>query len=349
MPPTTEDGLAADKALDAKLDAFYESEVAETAAPEAPAAPETAADTATEPETAAVEPETPVKPPSEAATDDPDVAAVLQKYGGDPNKALRALVDAQSLIGRQGQELGDLRREFEQQIAAIQQQNEQRHVASQAPGAVETLLDQGNFHAAAEYARQAGNTVLYNHVMGQWAADPEQAYGAINYATAVATMQTEAKLEQLVEQRLSGIQEATQPLIAGQAQQNFERDFAVFAQDKTDINNVAPEMLRVAQENEAVVSSLLGNEDPAVRQQAFQFLYTTARGRIGDTLTQAAHEADTAAQEAAAAAKTAATVGSASTASQAKPMSKVDQAKAEFREILFDDRTSIQKGLVRGT
>lgn len=43
----------------------------------------------------------------------PETELLLDKYGGDLNKALQALNESQSLIGRQGNELGDIRRELE--------------------------------------------------------------------------------------------------------------------------------------------------------------------------------------------------------------------------------------------
>jgi hypothetical protein len=79
------------------------------------------------PESPALSPAAPVAPPEEppgqAAVEpepvepgvDPAVAAFLEQHGGDQQAALEALVrerdNAQSLIGRQGNELGDLRQE----------------------------------------------------------------------------------------------------------------------------------------------------------------------------------------------------------------------------------------------
>ncbi len=41
--------------------------------------------------------------------EDPEVAAYLERYQGDPDKALKAAVEASKLIGRQGNELGEAR------------------------------------------------------------------------------------------------------------------------------------------------------------------------------------------------------------------------------------------------
>jgi len=59
--------------------------------------------------------------------DDDTQSLIDQKYGGDVSKALSALKDSQSLIGRQGNELGELRRELQ----AFQQEMRQQVVQAQ--------------------------------------------------------------------------------------------------------------------------------------------------------------------------------------------------------------------------
>ena len=44
----------------------------------------------------------------------PETEEYLAKYDGDLTKALNAAANAQSLIGRQGNELGDVRRELQE-------------------------------------------------------------------------------------------------------------------------------------------------------------------------------------------------------------------------------------------
>lgn len=52
---------------------------------------------------------------------EPEVLSILEKYDGDLNKALRALNESQSMIGRQGNELGDLRQQLTELAGLIQQ------------------------------------------------------------------------------------------------------------------------------------------------------------------------------------------------------------------------------------
>lgn len=346
MPPTTEDGLEAEKRLDDKLAAFYAEETGQNTAQPAVEEEVPAVEEAVEPETA----EEPAAETTEAAApDDPDVASYLAKYGGDTGKALRAAVEAQQLIGRQGQEIGELRRAFDEQIQQIQAQVQQTQYATRAPDAVERLVEQGNYHAAAEYARQAQDAGLYQHVLSHWLADPDQQFAGVNYHTTLVAQAQTQQVEQLIDQRLAGVTATTGELAEERQRTTFERDFRTFSQGKDDIASVTPEMLRVAQEYENVVSPLLASPDPQTRQQAFEFLYTQARGRVGDTLAKAAQEAAAGQQQAAREAKQKATVGSPSTQSQATTPTPVDAFKAEFRKVLFDDPTSIQKGLTRDT
>jgi hypothetical protein len=52
--------------------------------------------------------------------DDETQTLIDTKYGGDVNKALTALRESQSLIGRQGTELGDLRKQMEELAALVE-------------------------------------------------------------------------------------------------------------------------------------------------------------------------------------------------------------------------------------
>lgn len=53
--------------------------------------------------------------------EDPEIAAYLEKFGGDPDKALQAAVEAQRLLGKQGNELGDLRQTVAKLEGAVEQ------------------------------------------------------------------------------------------------------------------------------------------------------------------------------------------------------------------------------------
>jgi len=97
------------------------AEVEEEVAPEDSAEEEIPADVGIEPEEESQEPAPDAEAEEEIFLDlTPETEAYLAKYGGDLNKALKAAHDAQSLIGRQGNELGDVRSELQALRAEIQ-------------------------------------------------------------------------------------------------------------------------------------------------------------------------------------------------------------------------------------
>lgn len=355
MPATTDDGLAAEKALDSKLEAIYASETGGSGPDEGTPAPVDAPEAAVE----TLPAEEPAEPAVAADGEDPEVAALLEKYGGDQQKALRAAVDAQKLIGKQGNELGEYRREFEERIAdvqvqaqaqiqAIQAQQQQQHYTAQAPASINVALEQGNYFAAAETARQTNDPVLINHVMTQWFADPDQAFGAQQYDKWLTQQELRAEFSQLLDERLGGITDNVQPLMRQQEQAEFTQEFAEFAAARPDVQQLAPTMMQVAQDQGEDLQKRWSEGGVRGRAAIMKELYYEARDRVGDTLATAAATAATQAAEAAHTAKTQATVGSPSTQSQAKTLTKNQQIKAELREILFDNPTSIARGLVRG-
>jgi hypothetical protein len=134
-------------------------------APE-PAAEETAPDAAPEPE----------HPSAEQPRDElgrwtiqeedlgDETRAVLDKYGGDPVKALQALPHALSLTGRQGQELGQIREELQALRASLEEPEydpqEFQNVALEDPRAAATQ--------AAQYAVQSGDWQPFQAVLQQW-------------------------------------------------------------------------------------------------------------------------------------------------------------------------------------
>lgn len=53
--------------------------------------------------------------------EDPDIAAYLSRFDGDADKALKAAVEAQKMIGRQGNELGDMKRDLAEMKGRLDQ------------------------------------------------------------------------------------------------------------------------------------------------------------------------------------------------------------------------------------
>lgn len=126
------------------------------------------------------EPDDTAEAPAEAiqgeqSGQDPAVQALLNKYGGDVDKALSAAVHAQRRLGELGNELGQTRQENAEYEAMIQELRGLREDFAQQRQ--NTPLDQGtidwfdqqayeNPYQMAEYARQQGNNVLFQRALG---------------------------------------------------------------------------------------------------------------------------------------------------------------------------------------
>lgn len=110
--------------------------------------------------------------PQPADGQDPAVAAFLQKYNGDVEKALQGAVHLQRKSGEQSNEVGELRRvvdELSQLREGIQQQSQnQQPVMDQ--GTIDWFDQQvlENPYGMAEYARQQGNGMLLQRALSTW-------------------------------------------------------------------------------------------------------------------------------------------------------------------------------------
>ena len=114
------------------------------------------------------------EPQAQAESKDPAVQAILNKYGGDVDKALNAMVHLQRKNGEQSNELGDLRRmvdelsQLRETVQADYQQRQQNQPLDQ--GTVDWFDEQllQNPQGALEYARQSGNNLLFQRGLAQW-------------------------------------------------------------------------------------------------------------------------------------------------------------------------------------
>lgn len=132
----------------------------------------------------------------------PDIQAFLDKYNGDVSKALEAAVNAQSKLGEQGQELGELRRmvqELGEKIPAKTPQSP--FVPAEFQDAIVENPEQW-----ALWAVQNENQAVYDQAMNEW----------YEQAPARAARFERAMEMQMLEQRL---QQQYQPVTETVAQQ----------------------------------------------------------------------------------------------------------------------------------
>lgn len=131
---------------------------------------------------------------------DPAVAAFLNKYGGDVEKALAGAVHLQRKAGEQSNELGDLRRmvdelsQLRETVQADYQQRQQNIPLDQ--GTIDWFDQQAyeNPYGMAEYARQQNNNVLFQRAMGIMKETQPADYAV--YVNNLNNQQLRAEMEQ---------------------------------------------------------------------------------------------------------------------------------------------------------
>lgn len=268
---------------------------ADTAEPEAAAEPEAEAEPEPGP---ARDPETGrfMSKEDAAAIEDPDVQRFLSKYGGDPEKALRAAVEAEKMIGKQGSELGELRRVIEERFAAAEPEDTGNEIYD--PNALEEWFD-ANPHQVPVVALQAhhdGNEFLRDAAMLAW-EDLDRA-GAKQFE------------RQVLRDELRREQQAAQTQ-ASQASDLSRTAAQEFGESHPDLAKFAPAMQELAGQYPSMLE-ILGRGSKEAQIEVLDFLYTKARARHADTLTATTKEvaaaqeadADRAIQEAAVASAT---------------------------------------------
>jgi hypothetical protein len=337
VPPITETEVAADQALDSKLEAAFASETAATPS-DTPAEEEAGPEPEVEAEETEEETEETEEEPEAQARDekgrfvpksqDPRLATLLEKYDGDVEKALLGAVEAQGLVGRQGQEVGELRRQLEEVQRTLQKP---RYDSS----ALAQLIEDDPGKATA-LAYQAGDTATTAAALEAWKdADP--------FAAALwVTNQQQAEYARQIEERLTT---ATQPLQERVADQDYKDALTDFARKHPDVDQYLETMGEIAKETPHIIKMLAEDPSVEIKVEAYDYLYTKARGRVGDTLASAAQEAAQEDQQAQEAAKQQAAVASATSSTETTKKRPVDEWHEQFTSFLKDDSTSLSKGL----
>jgi hypothetical protein len=229
---------------------------------------------------------------------DPRAAQVLDKYGGDVDKALAAAAEAQELIGRQGSELGELR-EWRTQVEQQQALTPPDQILAYA----EHDPQQAALMAYQQYGRQS---MPYQQAMRSWMDMDPYAAGEFNTQAAMADYDRQIR-PQLAEQQLSA---------------GLNQIIAKYP----DFQEYGDAILREAQ-NSPVVRALQQQGAP-IGADVIEHLYLAAKGRAATAQSQTqAHDATLARQqklEAGVASATAARPG------EPPPVSEDDAFKAEF-------------------
>lgn len=206
-----------------------------------------------------------------AADDDAELQAYLNRYG-DSDKALRAAVEREKLMGRQAQELGELRAMLEERMAedasAVQPQYDQ--------DAVEMWLADNptRIPEVAQNAFYAGNEQVLDAAVAAW-RDLDRA-SANKFERWMVGQQVRAELHAETQTR-------------DQSQADWNAAAAEFSRTHDDLEQVAPKMLELAKSYPNMVQ-ILRTGDPTAKTEVLDFLYTKARGHVADNLAAAARD-----------------------------------------------------------
>lgn len=231
---------------------------------------------------------------------DEELASLIDnKYGGDLVKALQGLKEAQSLIGRQGSELGELR-ELRDQIESLQQLMTLQQQASSIDWD-EVIAE--NPEQAVHLAAQYQNPQAFEEAIEAWAAsEPIKAFTFLQEIQQAASAPPPTTLEAEVDSLKSRYPDLQQRLPA------IEQEAA----------------------KRPALQRLLSDQDPRVRAQALEDLYHLSGSRVTPDTSQAARQVILRAKAEADRAKSSAAVVSASnTSPPPAPPSTGDAALAE--------------------
>jgi hypothetical protein len=203
----------------------------EPAAPEEGQPAEAQDEPAEEAVTAEAEPERPRNPDGTfAKKPDPQVEAVLQKYGGDTETALKALAESQSYIGSLHQELGGLRQELANAAQAWQNPRPQQDF--------ESLLEE-NPQQAALMALNAGDHAAYQRAKQEW---NDISPGAPDL------FEANLRLQRQVQDIQQQVQAVSAPVQQQQQIQSLASVYRQVASENPDFEELRPAMVQVVNE-----------------------------------------------------------------------------------------------------
>lgn len=263
---------------------------------------------------------------------DEDVQSFLEKYDGDLNKALRGAIEAQKMVGRQGSELGELRK-VQSDLEALKADMERR-VAAQPfqqpqvapPDYREMIEEDPRVAAITAYDNQHWDAM--GQALAAWKEeDPAEAR--------LFAMQVKAEAD-LMAQRIEFEQRLEAATPQRDPQADFTKAVAEVVKRHPDLEATLPAIQEVSRER-PLLRSVLENGTPEDRAAALEDLYLIAKSRtvVSDT-SEAARQVQVRVSDEARQARAAAAVVSASGASAATgdQPTKADQFRGAFTEHL---------------
>lgn len=214
-----------------------------------------------------------VKTQAEVEAEEAEERLYAGKYRS-PEELERAYAEMQQVLGAQGSELGELRQMVEQGFQQVTHQFNQPRVDS----GFDDLLDT-NPAAAAEIALRAQNSAALERVRESW---NELSPGS--YDLWLANKQMEHRLQQMQQQ----LEQTTAPLHEQRTMQAATQAYFEAANEVGDgFQDTEAAMADVIRARPHMVAALQsGNRDAA--KSVWLDAYSIARGRVSDTLSDAA-------------------------------------------------------------
>ena len=280
----------------------------------------------------------------------PEVESLLEKHGGDAEAALAEAIqrhkNAESLIGRQGNDLGKLREEIAELRGEVRAQRELAPTAAtqeQPPMSNEELEELVAEHGGQQVALWAVNERpdLYERVHRIWRVDePDEA--------------TDFRLEYKLHQQRLELQKAQAPagvqqdewVVAQKQQAAINSSLATFASEAADWDTIAPHMTAALEQVPDVIAQMVASEDPQVRLDGISIVADKAR-----ILSVGKAQATAKTKELATARKKSATVASGSLRPVSPAAGSEEEITSEERqrrfkeELLKTQTTSVSEGL----
>lgn len=198
--------------------------------------------------------------------DDPDLLDYLSKYDGDVVKALKAAREAQSLIGRQGSELGELRQELRQLAENLQRPQQPVYV-----GPYQNDIDE-NPEGLVYEALERGDAQTVQQALEAWGE--VEPFKAASFLAALPQM-------------LHSLQQEEPQYQQEQPTTSLESEFAAFKERHPDIERHLPGIQKVLTERPHLHAAVASG-DPRARAQAFEDAYLLARSQSTEADTSVA-------------------------------------------------------------
>lgn len=186
----------------------------------------------------------------------------------------------ESRLGSQGSEVGQLRSELEQLRSRLEQPQQpqfQRPITEQDVEAID-MLAQSNPHAALAQANAIDPTgMLTDRVMDIWYMTNPREAGA--FQTAVALQEQEQRLAQMLQPVVQTTQQSAEEQAFVQAWENVQTS-------RPDLNEQAPRIEAVLNENPALARAIVNAQSPDEKAALLTVAYDAAKGVNSEALTQ---------------------------------------------------------------